>query len=68
MIQYHMFVIKSVAKLDEEECKKYDLHEKYLHDCCRLSKAEFYEVSVDGERHMQTLNGCFDCALVLQSM
>ena len=37
MKQYHVFVIKSVVKLGEEECKKYDLHEKYLEDCRRQS-------------------------------
>ena len=56
MIRYDMF-IKSVLKFGKEECKKYDLHVKHLHDCYRLSKVKCYEISVDGGNHTKTFDG-----------
>ena len=49
--------IKSVLKFGKEECKKYDLHVKHLHDCYRLSKVKCYEISVDGGNHTKTFDG-----------
>ena len=60
MIRYSMFVIHSVVKLGEEECKKCDLREKNLHYCYRLSQAKFYEISVGGGRHMKKFDDCDD--------
>ena len=59
MIRYDMF-IKSVVKFGKEECKKCDLHVKHLHDCYRLSKGKFYEISVGGGRHMKKTDDCDD--------
>lgn len=60
MIRYRMF-IKNAVELGEEECNKCDLHVKHLHDCYRLSKATFYEISVDGGKHTKIFGGCNDC-------
>ena len=61
---YYYKKVKSLSmifvKLGEEECEKCDLHEKHLKDCHRLSKAEFFEFSVDSGRHMKTFHGCDD--------